>query len=123
MNKYVVMVMGESDTPEGRGRMVHAMKAVNDLKASGAEVKMVFAGIGVTWMSEIHKMEHPFVQHYQPLWESVKEDVVGVCNFCATGRFKTGDETEALGFGFLGDEGQHLNISELISDGSQLLTF
>ena len=123
MTSYLINIMCESDTPEGRGRMTHALHAARDLKAAGSDVKVVFSGIGVMWMTEFHKMEHPFTQHYKPVWDSIQDDIVGVCNFCANGRFKIGDETKALGFDFLGDDGSHLNFSELISDGSQVITF
>lgn len=123
MDKYLVLAMNESDTPEGRGRMVHVMHTARDLKNAGVDVKVVFAGIGVTWLTEFNKMEHPFTKHYLPVWESIQDDIAGVCNFCSKGRFGAGEDTEALGLDFLGEDGSHFDISPFLQEGRQVITF
>ena len=49
-----------SETPDGRGRMVHAMTTAQELRDAGQEVKILFEGQGVTWIEAFHTKEHPF---------------------------------------------------------------
>jgi len=123
MSKIAIIVFAASDTPEGRGRMVHALQATRELKAAGIEVKMIFEGTGVTWLDAFHKAEHPFTQNYGPIFEEVRDTIEGACNFCTTGRFEVGDAVGALGLPLLGPEGGHYSLGNLIAEGYQIVTF
>ena len=123
MEKYALIVMGSSDTPEGRGRMVHAMTAARELVDAGEDVKLLFEGIGVTWLTAFDQREHPFTQNYGGLFDSLKEHIHGACHFCTTGRFDAGDAVKALDIPLLGEEGGHYSFGSLVKEGFQIITF
>ena len=123
MTKVAIIILTAADTPEGRGRMIHAMTAAQELKEAGTEVKILFEGIGVTWLTAFHKQEEPFTQNYAPVFEAIKEDILGACNFCATGRFDAGEAAQALGIGLVGADGEHYSLGNLIAEGYQAISF
>ncbi|KAA3647148.1 MAG: hypothetical protein DWQ07_06525 [Chloroflexi bacterium] len=123
MAKTAIIVLAASDTPEGRGRMVHAIHAARELKTAGEEIKMLFEGIGVTWLDAFHKADHPFTQNYGSVFEEIKDTIEGACNFCTTGRFEVGDAVETLGIPLLGPEGGHYSLGNLVANGYQIVTF
>lgn len=123
MGQYAIIIMASSDTPEGRGRMIHALTAAEDLKADDHVVKLLFEGIGVTWLSAFHTRDHPFTENYGSRFDALKADMMGACNFCASGRFDAGDAVAALGINLLGEEGGHYSLGGLASEGYQFLTF
>ena len=123
MQKIAIVVMSASDTPEGRGRMVHALYNANAFKDAGDEVKIIFDGIGVTWLGEFAKRDHPFTKNYGPKFDAVKDKILGACNFCSNVRFEVGDTVKELGIDFLGEDGSHHSLRDLIADGFQIITF
>jgi hypothetical protein len=54
MVKTAIVVLAASDSPEGRGRMVHAPQAASELMSAGEEVRGLLEGIGVTWSEAFH---------------------------------------------------------------------
>lgn len=123
MAKYAILVVSASDTPEGRGKMVHALNTGRDIIAAGGEVKYVYQGLGVTWLKEFDIKEHPFTTHYWDLFEEMRPHIMGACNFCTNGRFKVGEHVKSMDVTILGDEGNHMSVTNLVTDGYQLLTF
>ncbi len=115
--------MSASDSAEGRGRMVHAMTAAKELQEAGEDVKVLFEGIGVTWLTAFHTKDHPFTQNYAPVFDGIKDNIMGACNFCTTGRFEAADGAEALGVPLLGEDGGHFSIGNLIADGYQIINY
>ena len=105
MSKHAVVVLAESDTPPGRGRMAHAMRTVAALKDRGEDVALYFEGAGVNWIKAFADRDHPFTQ-----------------NFCSSVRFETAPEAEAAGVPLLGDGGHH-DLGELLVDGVNVTTF
>ena len=103
--------------------MVHALTAANELAQAGEDVKLLFEGIGVTWLDAFHHREHPFTQRYGTTFDAIMPHIMGACNFCTVGRFEVGDAVSALGLDLLGAEGDHFSVGTLISDGYQVMTF
>ena len=123
MQKVAVVVLADSDVPEGRGRMAHAIHLAQALQAAGDEVKVVFEGIGVKWLEAFHKRDHPFTQNYGAVFDGIKGNIVGACDFCANGRFGVGESIAEAGYAFLGGEGNHYDMRDLVADGYQIVTF
>ncbi len=123
MSKHALVVMAASDTPEGRGRMNHALRATKSLADSGEEVALYFHGIGVTWMDAFAKREDRFTQNYGPLFDEVKARIGGACDFCAATRFEVDAAAAGLGVALLGGSGEHHSVADLIGDGWTVVTF
>lgn len=122
MMKVAIIVLTDSDSPEGRGRLVHAMTAAKELFEAGHEVKILFEGAGVNWFAVFHKNEY-FMQRYGPTFEGIKSLIFGACNFCAIERFGVGEAVSALGIDLLGDDGQHFSVGNLVTEGFQIITY
>ena len=122
MSKVAIVMLSASDTPEGRGRMVHAMYSARECKEAGDDVKLIFDGIGVTWLEAFSRREDQFTQHYGATFDEVKDTIVGACNFCATVRFDIGDTIEREGYTLLGEEGGHHSFRDLIENDYQIIT-
>ena len=122
MQKVAIVVLTNSDSPEGRGRMVHALHLANDLKEANDDIKLVFEGIGVTWLDAFAKRDHPFTENYGPLFDAVEDKILGACNFCST-RFDVRETVQSKGYNFLGDEGKHHRTRDLIAAGYQIINF
>jgi hypothetical protein len=123
MSKIAIIVLADSETPEGRGRMAHAMTTAKELRDSDNEVRLLFEGIGVTWLKAFHLAEHPFVQNYAPLFEEVKDNIMGACHFCTAGRFDVAEHVEALNIPLLTEESTHFSVGSLVNEGYQIITF
>ena len=123
MQKVAIIVLADSDVPEGRGRMAHALHLAKALQEANDEVKLVFEGIGVKWLDAFFKREHPFTQNYGPIFDAIQDNIVGACDFCAKGRFGVGDSLTEAGFSFLGEEGGHYSMRDLVVEGYQIITF
>lgn len=123
MTKYAILVTCASDIPEGRGRMAHALITGRDIIAGGGEVKYLYQGIGVTWLQEFNKREHPFAQNYGTLFDELKPHIMGACNFCTTGRFKVAEDVAQIGVSLVGADGEHFGVGNLVAEGYQLLAF
>ena len=122
MRKVAIVVLAASDTPEGRGRMVHALYSAKEFRDAGDAVKLIFDGIGVTWLKAFAKREDQFTQHYGETFDAVKDTIMGACNFCASVRFDINDTIQSEGYTLLGPDGGHHSFRDLIADGYQIIT-
>lgn len=123
MAGFDLVVQSASDTPEGRGRMVHALKTAQELQASGADVGLYFHGIGVTWLAAFATRTDQFTENYGPLFDGVLRTIAGACDFCAAVRFDVAEAAESLGVALLGGTGEHHTVAQLLSQGRQVVTF
>ena len=123
MKKVAIVILTDPDTPEGRGRMVHALYTANEFKGAQDDLKIVFDGIGVKWLDAFAKRDHPFTQNYGPIFDAVQDKIYGACNFCSQGRFDVGESVQKSGYSFLGEDGEHHGLRDLIVDGYQVITF
>ena len=122
-SKVAIVVLSASDTPEGRGRIVHAMTDARALIEQESDVKILFEGIGVTWLTAFNQNNHPFTEHYMSLFNTVKSHIEGACDFCSKTHFEASEDEVALGLSHIGAEGQHYRLVNLISDGYQIITY
>ena len=122
MSKVAIVVSAASDTPEGRGRMVHALYSAKEFKEAGDDVKLIFDGIGVTWLEAFAKRADRFTEHYGPTFDEVKDTIMGACNFCASVRFDINETIQSEGYPLLGQDGGHHSFRDLVADGYQIIT-
>ena len=81
--KYALVVMSEhgEEHPGGQGRMLHALKTTQELKAAGVPVELFFHGIDVQWLSMFASKPDKFTQNYGPLFAEVQDVISGACHF------------------------------------------
>jgi hypothetical protein len=123
MAKIALIILSSTEVPEAHGRLIHALMDGTALKAAGHDVKLMFEGIGVTWLQAFHVREHPVTKGYGAEFDALRDNIHGSCDFCSTQRFKVRDEVVALGIPLLGGEGHHFNVSELVSAGYQIINY
>jgi hypothetical protein len=121
--KIAIVVLSSTENPEAHGRLIHALHAGKEMKAAGNEVKLLFEGIGVTWLQAFHTKEHPVVKGYGYLFEDLRPEIMGTCNFCTNQRFQVHEDAAALGIPLLGGEGEHFSLGTLVADGYQIITY
>ncbi len=103
--------------------MVHALHLAQALQEAQDDFTLVFEGIGVKWLEAFHQREHPFTQNYGPVFDAVKDNILGACDFCSRTRFEVGDALLEAGHNFLGGDGHHFSMHELLGEGYQIITF
>ncbi len=122
-SKHVVVVLAPEETPEGRGRILHAFYTARDLAGEGATVGIYLDGIGVTVLPAFANPDNPFTTYYTPLFEEVRPLIKGACDFCARKRFDSASAAEALGVPMVGGEDEHHSLAQLILEGFQVHIF
>lgn len=98
--------------------MVNALEAVKECQDAKDEVRLIFDGAGVKWPTVLSQTEHP----YHGLYQAVKTQVSGVCEYCATA-FGVHDAVQACGVPFAADYEGHPSFRQLLVDGFQIITF
>ena len=53
MPKVAIVVLADTDTHEGLGRVVNAMEAVKEFKDAHDDVQLIFDGAGPKWIPEL----------------------------------------------------------------------
>ena len=115
--------MAPEETPEGRGRILHAFTSARDLTAAGASVEVYFEGAGVTCLTAFHAADNRFTQHYAGLFDEVRPLIAGACDFCTRQRFEAEPAAAALGIEMVGGEDQHHSLADLVLRGYEVHTF
>ena len=125
MAKYAIVVMSEHSegNPGGQARLLHALSAAKDFADAGEEVGIWFHGVGVTWLAAFTARYDQFTRNYTSLFDSVRGNIAGACDFCARTRFGAAEAAENLGVPIVGGDGRHHTVAALTADGYQVLTF
>ena len=118
MLKVAVFVLADTESHGDLGRLVNALIAVKELKEAGDTGILVFAGAGTKWPVELSRSDH--LAH--PLYEAVRENVAGVCRFCA-GAFEVEAEIAGLGMALIDEFDHHPSLRTYLSEGYQVITF
>lgn len=79
MAKVAIVVLADTGTHEGLGRVVNALEAVKEFKDAHDDVQLIFDGAGPKWIPELSKPDHKI----HGLFEAVKDRIAGACEFCA----------------------------------------
>ena len=118
MNKAAIVVLADTETKESLGRVVNAMKAVEEYASKDAEVNFYFDGAGSKWPAALLEPDHD----YHELFESVKDQITGVCAYCADA-FGVKDTLADAGIPLVGDHDGHFSYFDLTAAGIPVITF
>ena len=118
MSKAAIVLLADTETKEGLGRMSNALTSVREFKEEGQEVTLIFDGAGTKWIGELSNPDHKYNGHF----ESVKGDIQGACAYCARA-FGVKDEVQQSGVELLGDFEGHPSLAKLVAQGYQVITF
>lgn len=121
MTKVALIVFADTETGSDRGRVVHALETAYEFQAANDEVQLFFDGAGVKWVPKFAHPQGDFAEYHGHTFEAVKDNIGGVCSFCA-GVFGVKEEIEALNIPLLGGAG-HQSIQALVAQGYQVITF
>jgi hypothetical protein len=117
-NKIAVIVLADSNSDEGLGRIVNALAAAGEYNKAGDEVRIVFTGTGVKWPTSLEKPDHPA----HGLYQAVKEMVDGACGFCANAFGQT-EAMKQYSIKLLADSGPFMSYRKYSEAGFQILIF
>lgn len=118
MLKAVIMVLAGAEAHGDMARVVNALEAAKEFKEAGDDVKIIFDGAGTEWIT---KLSDPGNMLY-PLFEAVKDKVVGACSYCAAA-FGVADSADSCGVNLLDEYEGHPSIRELVKQGYEIITF
>lgn len=118
MNKIAVIVLADTTTPEGLGRMANALEVVKEFKDSGDTVQLIFDGAATRWLAELVKPDHML----HSLYQTVEDTIAGACGFCA-GAFDMEDVAASYGIPLLTEFDSHPSIRKLVYEGYTVLNY
>jgi hypothetical protein len=118
MSKAAIVVLADTTTHEGLGRIANALEAVKELKDAKDDVQLIFDGAGTRWVGELAKPEHKA----HGLFSAVRDKVTGVCSYCA-GAFGVTQDVQSCGVPLLGEYDGHPSFKKLVDRGYQVITF
>jgi hypothetical protein len=110
MTKAAIVILADTESKEGLGRVASALTAAKEFKEEGHEVNVVFDGAGTKWVGELSD------------FESVKDKVEGACAYCARA-FGVKEEVQESGVALMGEFEGHPSLAKLVSEGYQVITF
>lgn len=116
--KAAIVVLADTETHEGMGRVANALEAVKEFKQHGDDVRLIFDGGGVTWAVALASPDNKL----HPLYQQVEDKVEGVCSFCAAA-FGVKDAAIACKLKLLDQYDGHPSFRELLAQGYQVITF
>ena len=118
MAKVAVLVLSDTDTREGLGRVVNAMITTKEFKDAEDEVRLIFDGAGTKWVGELAKPDH----RYHELFEAVRGHIAGACGYCAQA-YGAEQDVHREQIALLDEYEHHPSLRRLVADGFQVLTF
>lgn len=116
--KAAAVLLADTDSPEGMGRMANALTTAREMKQEGDAVKVIFDGAGTKWAAELSG-EHK----YSKLLDQIRDEVGGACAYCSNAYNQVKDAVEAAGIDLIDDFDGHPSLRGLLRDGYQVLTF
>jgi hypothetical protein len=118
MTKTAIVILADTESNEGLGRMVNALTVAKEFKEEDHDVTVIFDGAGTKWVGELSDPEHKYNKHF----ESVKDEVEGACAYCARA-FGVKEEVQESGVELMGEFEGHPSLANLVSEGYQVITF
>ena len=117
-HKIAIIILADTETNEGLGRVVNALAAAGEYNKAGDEVRIVFTGTGTKWPTSLEKSEHPA----HGLYEGVKNLIDGACGFCANAFGQT-EAMKQYSIKLLTESGPFMSYRQYTEAGFQILTF
>ena len=118
MPKAAIVLLADTDTHEGMGRMANALTTAKEFREAGDDTKVIFDGAGTKWVAELSNPDHK----YSSALEEVRDSVEGACAYCSRA-FGVKDQVESAHVPLLDDFSGHPSLRSLVADGYQVLTF
>jgi hypothetical protein len=118
MIKAATVVLADTDSAEGLGRVVNALTTAKELEEAGDEATLIFDGAGTKWVAELSKPDHK----YSGLFGDVRDVVGGACAYCSRA-YGVREDVEKSGVPLLDEFDGHPSIRSLIADGYEVVTF
>lgn len=118
MHKVAILVLADSESKGDMGRMSNALEIAKEFKEHDDEVQIIFDGAGTTWVGKLADPEGKM----NPLYESVKDKVLGACSFCSSA-YGVKNKVEKADVKLLSDFDGHPSIRALVEEGYQVMTF
>ena len=118
MNKVGIVVLADTETHEGLGRVVNALETAKEMAENDDDVRIVFDGAGTKWVAELSDEDHDA----HGLYKAVEEHIDGACKFCAKA-FGVQNAIEQTDIELLAEYDDHPSLRRLIQNGYQLITF
>lgn len=118
MAKIAIVVLADTETKEGLGRVANALTSAQDFEESSDEVAIIFDGAGTRWIGELSDPDH---KYHKP-FESQKDNIAGACSYCAAS-FGVKEEVQESGITLMEEYEGHPGLAKLVSQDYQVITF
>jgi hypothetical protein len=118
MTRITVVLLADAETPEAMGRAANAFELVKEAKQDKDDVELILDGAATRWARELSKPDHKM----RGLFESVRDKVAGVCEYCA-GAFGVKEAVRTAGLPLIGEFDGHPSLAKRIAEGRQVVTF
>jgi len=118
MSKVGVLLLADTGSADGMGRMANALSVAAEFKEDGDEVALIFDGAGTKWVGELSDESHKYHRQF----EQVRDSVSGACAYCARA-FGVTEKVEASGVPLLDEYRGHPSVKTLMRNGYEVLTF
>lgn len=118
MTKAALLVLADTDSPEGLGRVVNALTTAKEFKEAGDEALVVFDGAGTKWVAELSESDH----QYHALLEETQDLVAGACAYCSSA-YGVRERVEQSPISLLDEYEGHPSVRRLVADGYHVVTF
>lgn len=117
-HKIAIIVLADTESNEGLGRVINALAAAGEYDKAGDEVKIVFTGTGTKWPNSLEKSNHAA----HGLYMAAKHLVDGACDFCANAFGQT-EAMKQYSIKLLADSGPFMSYRQYTQAGFQILVF
>ena len=117
-HNIAIIVLADTDTNEGLGRVVNALAAAGEYDKAGDTVKVVFTGTATKWPGALENTSHPA----HGLYIAAKHLVDGACGFCANAFGQT-EAMKQYAIQILADSGPFMSYRKYTEAGFQVLIF
>jgi hypothetical protein len=118
MTKIAIIVLSDTNTIEGMGKVSNAFMLANEIIENGDELRIIFEGAGAKWIGELEKEDYKLHEMYK----GIKSHITGVCMFCAQ-VFGVKNEINKAGLTLLDEYNSHPSLRKLFVEGFQVITF
>jgi hypothetical protein len=118
MAKAAIVILADTESKEGLGRVANSLTAAKEFKEENHEVTVIFDGAGTRWVGELSDPEHKYNEHF----ESVKDEIEGACAYCARA-FGVKEDVQESGVALMGEFEGYPSLAKLVTQGYQVITF
>lgn len=117
MNKIAILVLADSASHEGLGRVANALETAKEFKEANDDVRVIFEGAGTTWLPKLAQPDHKAHALYRATREAFY-----ACSYCASA-FGVKEQIQKLQVPLLSEYDGHPSIRNLVSQGYHVITY